>query len=98
MATADLHGVRVCKEALIMWHLLFAYDCFLFFRACPKESDVKHNILCVDEVASSQTINLLKSEIFFNRNGPSDVCSNIINTMILSECLGTGKYLGVPSW
>lgn len=31
-AVGDIHGVQVCRRALILTHLLFADDCFLFFQ------------------------------------------------------------------
>jgi hypothetical protein len=64
----DIHRVKICKNALIISHLFFADDCFLFFRVAENEVIVIKNILSTYEVASGQSINLQKSEIFCSRN------------------------------
>ena len=51
-ATGTIHGVKICNNAPIVSHLLFADDCFLFFRAEPSEAMVMKNILEVCESAS----------------------------------------------
>jgi len=33
----DLHGISICTHAPTISHLLFADDCFLFFKANEKE-------------------------------------------------------------
>ena len=57
----DLHGVRICTDAPVISHLLFADDCFLFFRAKEYEARVMQNILKTYEEASEQAISLPKS-------------------------------------
>lgn len=76
--------------------MLFADDCFLFFQAPPKEGEAMRHILSLYELASGQSINLNKSKIFYSRNVPSNVQNTITNIMG-AECLGMGRYLGVPS-
>jgi hypothetical protein len=34
----DIHGVKICRNAPIISHLLFADDCFLLFRATENEA------------------------------------------------------------
>lgn len=34
----DIHGVKICRTVPIISHLLFAYNCFLFFRATENEA------------------------------------------------------------
>ncbi|KAK2454351.1 hypothetical protein QL285_001920 [Trifolium repens] len=64
----DIYGVKICRNAPIISHLLFADDCFLFFRATENEAMIMKNILATYEAASGQSINLLKSELFCSRN------------------------------
>ncbi|GAU34127.1 hypothetical protein TSUD_66060 [Trifolium subterraneum] len=78
----DLHGVRVCRGAPEVSHLLFADDCFLFCRANVAEVNELMRILHTYEQASGQEINLGKSEVF------------ILGVRLV---LGTGIYLGLPS-
>jgi hypothetical protein len=96
-ARGDIHGVKICKNAPIISHLLFADDCFLFFRANHNEAVVMKNILTTYEAASGQTINFQKSEIFCSRNVTQSDRDSTATTLDVQAVLGTGKYLGLPS-
>jgi hypothetical protein len=76
-----IHEVKICRNAPIISHLLFAYDCFLFFRASNNEVLTMKNILNTYESASCQTINLQKSEIFCSKNVPSTVQNSLTNIL-----------------
>jgi hypothetical protein len=93
----DLHGIKICRNTPIISHLFFADDCFLFFKSTTNEATVLKNILSVYEVASGQTINLQKSEFYCNRNVPPEVRGDIAALLGVTQVLGTGKYLGLPS-
>ncbi|PNX57454.1 ribonuclease H, partial [Trifolium pratense] len=54
----EIHGNKICRNAPIISHLLFADDCFLFFRAVEHEAQIMKNILETYEAASGQTISL----------------------------------------
>jgi hypothetical protein len=45
----DIHGVKICRNAPIISHMLFADDCFLFFRATENEAMIMKNILATYE-------------------------------------------------
>lgn len=60
-ARGDINGAKICNNAPIVSHLLFADDCFLFFRATPNQALKMRDILSVYEKASGQAINLQKS-------------------------------------
>ncbi|CAJ2674072.1 unnamed protein product [Trifolium pratense] len=96
-AKGDIHGIKICKNAPIISHLLFADDCFLFFRADEHEAYIMKNILSTYEAASGQAISLPKSEIFCSRNVSQVVQNSITNILGVQAVLGTGKYLGLPS-
>jgi hypothetical protein len=96
-ARGDIHGVKICRNAPIVSHLLFADDSFLFFRANVDEALVMKNILSTYELASGQTINFQKSGIFCSRNVSQPVRDVVITTLGVQAVLGTGKYLGLPS-
>lgn len=49
------------------------------------------------EKASEQAINMQKSKIFFSRNTSQAMKDQITNLLVVTECLSTGKYLGLPS-
>jgi hypothetical protein len=59
----DLHGVRVCKGALVFTNLLFVDDCFLLCRPQKEKSIVLKNILSTYEDVSGQQINFQKFKV-----------------------------------
>jgi hypothetical protein len=65
VASEEIHGVKICRGALMVFHLLFANDCFLFCRSNLSETRKLIEILKTYEEASDQEINLSKSEVFF---------------------------------
>jgi hypothetical protein len=96
-ARGDIHRVKICRNAPIISHLLFADDCFLFFKANVNEAAAMKNILATYEAASGQAINFQKSEIFCSHNVIQVEQHNISDTLGVQAVLGTGKYLGLPS-
>ncbi|WJX44074.1 hypothetical protein P8452_31099 [Trifolium repens] len=97
VARGDLHGVRICRGAPEVSHLLFADDCFLFCRSTLAEANHLMNILKTYEHATGQEINLTKSEVFFNRNLSLAAQEDLSRIMGVRHVLGTGNYLGLPS-
>ncbi|XP_058784595.1 uncharacterized protein LOC131659421 [Vicia villosa] len=68
----DIYGVKICRNAPIISHLLFSDDCFLFFKANIEETNVMKDILATYEEASGQAINFQKYEFYCSRNVNSD--------------------------
>jgi hypothetical protein len=97
VARGDIHGVKVCRGAPMVSHLLFADDCFLFCRANLDETRKLMSILKTYEEASGQEINLTKSEVFFSRNLSLAAQEDLSRIMGVKHVLGTGTYLGLPS-
>jgi hypothetical protein len=96
-ARGDIHGVKVCRGAPLLTHLLFADDCFLFCRANIREITKIKEILQTYEAASGQAINFQKSEILFSKNTPEVDKEEIKNVFQVTTTMGSGKYLGMPS-
>lgn len=96
-AMGDLHGVQICHRAPTLTHLLFADDCFLFFRANDREVASMKRILQIYEEASDQSINYAKSEVSFSRSVEQGVQQSLAEALSVRAALGTEKYLGVPS-
>ncbi|GAU44727.1 hypothetical protein TSUD_88120 [Trifolium subterraneum] len=97
VASGDLHGIKICRGAPAVSHLLFADDCFLFCRSNLSETRKLMEILKIYEEASGQEINLSKSEVFFSRNISSAAQEDLSNLMGVKHVMGTGTYLGLPS-
>jgi hypothetical protein len=93
----SLHGIKICRKAPSISHLLFADDSFLFFRANMDETNTLNGILDTYANAFGQMINMQKSEILFGRNASQAHRNTLSNILQVTECLGTGKYLGLPS-
>jgi len=92
-----LTGTKVCHQAPSVSHLLFADDCFLFFKANEDQAHAMKNILSTYELASGQAISLPKSKIYCSRNVPDDLKAHITDILGVQLVMGTGKYLGLPS-
>ncbi|GAU31848.1 hypothetical protein TSUD_114590 [Trifolium subterraneum] len=93
----DLHGVRICRGAPEVSHLLFADDCFLFCRANVAEVNELMRILHTYETASGQEVNLAKSEVFISRNMSQAAKEDLSRILGVKLVLGMGIYLGLPS-
>lgn len=78
-------------------HLLFSYDCFLFFRATDQESHVMKSTLATYGAASGQKVNYGKSEVYFSRNMLVDTKHSIVASLGVCITMGIGRYLGLPS-
>ena len=54
----ELNGVKICWNALIITHLLFSVQCFLFFRADETRPQNMKHILSLFEAATGKAISL----------------------------------------
>jgi hypothetical protein len=55
------------------------------------------NTLKVYEEISGQAINMQKSEIYYSKNTTGDMKEKIQSILQVTESMGSGKYLGLPS-
>lgn len=93
-----IHGIKICRRAPIITHLLFADDSFIFMKANEREIVHIKNILNKYEMGSGQAINLSKSEMLFSQNVPPDLRAVLCDLLGVQECPGVGRYLGLPSF
>lgn len=93
----ELHGAKICWNAPIISHLLFADDSFLFFKATEEEAHKMKSILTTYEAASGQAISLPKSEIYYSRNVDGSIQHTLTSILGVQAVLGTSKYLSLPS-
>lgn len=77
-------------------HLLFADDCYLFFKAIKSEADVMKRILNRYASISCQVINFNKSTITFSSNTDVHSLMEVCNQLGVNEVDTPGKYLGLP--
>lgn len=64
----QLEGVKVCRDAPNINHLLFAYDSLILLKMNEESLHHLQDILSHYEVYSGQTINVDKSPIMFSKN------------------------------
>ena len=92
-----IEGIRVCRNAPSVSHLLFADDSLILMRADVLNAASLQQVLDSYCASSGQMVSLAKSSIFFspNTNGDTraDICQELhIDTEALSD-----KYLGLPA-
>jgi len=93
----DLEGIRVCRDAPVVSHLLFADDSLILMHADRKNA--KNLKLLLDRYCSSsgQKVSDAKSSIFFSGNtNVEDRAKVCIALNIVTESLND-KYLGLPA-
>ncbi|KAL8146232.1 hypothetical protein AgCh_004104 [Apium graveolens] len=91
-----IHGCSVARGAPAISHLLFADDCYFFFKAIESEARVMKNIIKRYEELSGQAINFHKSTITFSPNTLQVNREAICVILEVSEISILGKYLGLP--
>lgn len=76
-----IHGVRICRKAPVISHMLFTNDSYVYCKATPNEGLKVLELLNIYEAASGQKVNTAKSSIFFSSNiiqyNRDDVCSTL---------------------
>ncbi|KAL8105516.1 hypothetical protein AgCh_029345 [Apium graveolens] len=93
-----IHGCAIARGAPSISQLLFADDCYLFFRATEVEACTMKGILQRYENLSGQAINYTKSNISFSLNTSVEERSRICTVLYVQEVNVLGKYLGMPMY
>lgn len=92
-----MHGIKICRGAPTISHLLFVDDSFIFLLGTINEVNTIKEILSSYENVSRQSINYQKLEIYFSKNVQNTTQESLLDTLEVRESLGTGLYLGLPS-
>lgn len=93
-----IHGCRIARGAPSISHLLFADDCYFFFRANQAEAAVMKSILSKYEGLSGQVVNYNKSGVMFSPNTKTADRSLVCELLGVQEIMKPEKYLGMPMW
>lgn len=91
-----LHGCKIARGAPTVSHLLFADDCYFFFKATKEEAMTMKSVLERYENVSGQAINLNKSSITFSPNTSVENRRLVCEAVEVREVDVPGKYLGIP--
>lgn len=87
-----IHGCSIARGAPSISHLLFADDCYMFFKATIQEAGCMKNILEKYARISGQEINLMKSTITFSPNTSNmcrqQICSTLSGIHVARKVFG----------
>lgn len=92
-----INGVRICKNAPSVTHMLFSNDSYLYCRANDKELLRVQEMLQRFEEASGQKVNLLKSSAFFSKNVLASARLSLCQVLQIEQKEAGGSYLGLPN-
>ena len=93
----DIRGVSLCPAGPRISHLLFADDSVVFCRATVSECVKIQSILYRYELASGQSINRVKTNVFFSSNTNPRTREAITNFLGIPVSQNYEFYLGLPS-
>jgi hypothetical protein len=92
-----VQGIRVCRGAPSIFHLLFADDCILFSRATPTGVGAIVNVLQRYEQLSGQKVNFHKSELCLSENVQEDQARDIESILGVRRVKNHVLYLGLST-
>lgn len=91
--TNRIARIKTKRSNPIIFHLLFANDCYIFSRICSNEVDqIIYCLLQFNEVLG-QTINHVKLKVIFNQNTPRQFRRVINGILGIKQSLNTSSYL-----
>lgn len=92
-----IQGVKVCKQAPSITHMLFADDSYIYCKVGECEVQKMMDVLDKFEGASGQKVNRSKSSIFFSTNTGTERRQQICDMLQMEEAGENCKYLGLPN-
>lgn len=92
-----IHGVKICRKAPIVTHMLFADDSYLYCKADTGEARKMLELLAVYEKALGQKVNTNKSSVFFSSNVIEYNRNLVCQELQMGEADDHTKYLGLPN-
>ncbi|CAM8993813.1 unnamed protein product [Rhodiola kirilowii] len=91
-----LQGIRVCRGAPVVSHLMFANDCMLFLKAGKDSVKWIRDMLRKYEDISGQKINFTKSEVICSRNVLDEDMRMLVERLGVQVVVEHSSYLGLP--
>jgi hypothetical protein len=96
-ANDGIEGMRVCRRAPVISHLLFADDSLLFFRANGQQAERIKVALERYCRGTGQSINYDKCSILFNAKQEDSVMDEVNTGLNIHRVTFEAKYLGLPT-
>jgi hypothetical protein len=94
---SGIEGVKVCRRAPVISHLLFADDSLLFFRANKQQSERVKASLEKYCRGTGQSINFDKCSILLNAKQDPEVVEEMQTRLNIHKVAFEAKYLGLPT-
>jgi hypothetical protein len=92
-----IDGVRVCRNAPSVSHLLFADDSLILMKADMNNATSLQQVLDTYCANSGQLVSLAKSSIFFSPNTNALLRAEICEVLHIDTEALSDKYLGLPA-
>ncbi|CAM8950433.1 unnamed protein product [Rhodiola kirilowii] len=92
----QIDGIKICRRAPVISHLLFADDSLIFMKITESSIRKVKNLLSDYEYMSGQSINYTKSEAMLSRNASQSLQIYFENTLRVRIVQKHERYLGVP--
>ncbi|XP_042983207.1 uncharacterized protein LOC122312617 [Carya illinoinensis] len=92
----DIYGLRICRNAPTINHLLLANDSVIFCKASVAENRRVQDVLAIYESCSGQKINKEKTSMVFSCKVGLDLQEEIHHLWGNDEIQQYEKYLGLP--
>ena len=96
MREEGLQGVKICRSAPVISHLLFADDSLLFFHASERQTSLVKSVLNTYSAVTGQLINPSKCSILFSENCLPTVVHEVKLVLEITQEVFEPKYLGLP--
>lgn len=96
MSEEGLQGVKICRGARVISHLLFADDSLLFFHASEQQALLVKGVLNTYTTVTGQLINPSKCSILFSDNCLPSVVQEVKNVLEITQEVFEPMYLGLP--
>lgn len=90
-------GVKVCRKAPVIFHMLFSDDNYFYCKAEIGEASRVLELLATYEKASGQKINANKFSIFFSNNVIQYNRNEVSQVLGMDEADEHSKYIGFPN-
>jgi hypothetical protein len=92
-----IEGIKVCRNAPSVSHLLFADDSLILLKADLNNATSLQQVLETYCANSGQLVSVAKSSIFFSPNTNVDEKVEICNILNINTEALSDKYLGLPA-
>jgi hypothetical protein len=92
-----IEGIKVCRNAPSVSHLLFADDSLILLKADLNNAISLKQVLDTYCANSGQLISVAKSSIFFSPNTTVEVREDMCNILDINTEALSDKYLGLPA-